>query len=100
MCTQNNSFSFYVVAGYTWVNAGATASTAVVLFSHYYLPPERQQLVKKNANCKHLCLLLDYCMSEMINKYKHIFKFSVKEPIVITIIPEKYKLSSLVLTEP
>lgn len=99
MCTQNNSFSFYVVAGYTWVNAGATASTAVVLFSHNYLPPERQQLVKKKCKLQTV-VSLDYCMSEMINKYKHIFKFSVKEPIVITIIPEKYKLSSLVLTEP
>lgn len=63
MCKQDKSFSFYVVAGYTWVNAGATASTAVVLFSHNYLPPERQELVKKNANCKQLCLLLDTSIS-------------------------------------
>lgn len=46
---------FLGLAGCTWVDAGATASTAVVLFSHNYFPPDRERKVtniniNKNLN--------------------------------------------------
>lgn len=39
------------VCCHTWVNAGATASAAVVLFSHNYLPPdtERKHLIQHSV---------------------------------------------------
>lgn len=42
---------FLSLAGHTWVDAGATASTAVVLFSHNYFPPDRERKIT-NINVK------------------------------------------------
>ena len=40
---KNLNQVFLRFAGHTWVDAGATASAAVVLFSHNYLPPDRER---------------------------------------------------------
>lgn len=36
-------------AGHTWINASATASAAVVLFGHNYLPPDRETKYVSNV---------------------------------------------------
>lgn len=43
--------NFLSLAGHTWVDAGATTSTAVVLFSHNYFPPDRERKIT-NINVK------------------------------------------------
>lgn len=41
-------------AGHTWVDAGATASAAVVLFSNNYFPPDRDRKLSNINVHKHL----------------------------------------------
>lgn len=37
---KRKKYIFLQSDGHTWVDASATAGTAVVLFSHNYLPPD------------------------------------------------------------